>query len=151
MKHLVGFLVMIGAMVLVGVVSMLIYVGADDGTSIFDTEPGDCFMLELSGADVEIDEVEVVACDQPHDAEVVARGSLNPDGDRDYPDDNELFIEVDRLCPPPDTYVNDGFALIPVAPNEASWTGQDGAYACVAITRDGNTTTGSLTTPIANQ
>ena len=38
--------------------------------------------------------VDVIDCSDPHDAEVVATGRLNPGRDRAYPSDDELFAEI---------------------------------------------------------
>lgn len=104
-----------------------------DRVGILDVEPGDCFTLPNDENLTELDVIELQDCDEPHDAEVVAVGDLNPAGGVEYPDDELLFDLVDVACGDPRRFFPDGFGLLPVAPNERAWNGRDGRYVCVAV------------------
>jgi hypothetical protein len=138
----VWLLLAVGA--LIAVSTLLILLVTSDPTTVLDLEVGDCFMVEAGGDTVEITSVEVIGCDRRHNAEVVLVGELNPDADRKYLADSELFAEVDRECATvPDDLVA-GFGLLPVAPNEASWQPFRGRFLCVAIPYGGTPVSGSL-------
>lgn len=140
-----GLFVAIGAAlaVLATMVAVFVLAGADV-TSINDLEVGDCFDVPIDGGDVRIETVDVSDCDEPHEAEVVLVGELNPDRDRPYPSDAELFAEIDRRCASLPAEITDRFGLLPVAPDEASWEPFAGRFLCVAIPYGGGTTVGSL-------
>lgn len=122
-------------------------------TTWTDLEPGDCFDLAgaLAGADGDlaaVEAVDTIDCDDPHDAEVVAAGDLNPDGDRTYPADDDLFAEIDRECASQvpgvvDPDVADRFGIVPIAPDVRTWDDRGGRFACVAVVAGGGTITGS--------
>ncbi len=104
----------------------------DDGeTGVFDVEAGECvsFDFELdSDIPDEITTVEVVDCDEPHDAVVIQQGELNPDEDREYPSNRALLEEAAAGCG-----VEDLSNIITVFPNEESWDEQGGPYVCFEI------------------
>lgn len=106
----------------------------DDGeTPVFDVEVGECvdfdFDLE-SERSVEITTVDVVDCDDEHDAEAIRAGELNPDGDREYPSSDVLFAETAAACG------RRGPDILTVAPNEDSWEEDGGPFICFAISAD---------------
>jgi Domain of unknown function (DUF4190) len=125
-----------------GVVGLLVGAGfwvlgasgaLDDGkTGVFDVEAGDCvtFDFDLVESEIpdEITTVEVVDCDEPHDAEVIRQGELNPDEDRDYPSNEVLIDESLTACGR-----EDAFNIFTIVPNEASWDQQGGPYVCFEI------------------
>lgn len=132
-------------------VGLVVLVTSTSSTALLDLEVGDCFVLPTSvtaaDTDAEIDVVEtvdVIDCDDPHDAEVTAAGELNPDGDLDYPSDEELFAIVDQRCALVDTVPTDRFGVVPIAPTERSWTSLDGRYLCLAVPFGGGMVTGSI-------
>lgn len=126
------------AVVVAGVVllALIVRLASDERSDVTDLELGACFSLDESvGPDGLVTLVEPFDCADPHDAQVVLVGDLNPDGDRAYPTDDELFDEVDGRCrtvePDP------RFGLVPVAPTEATWNGRDGRFVCVALVTGG--------------
>jgi hypothetical protein len=119
-------------------------------TSVFDLGVGDCLVLpgpEEAGAgeSFDLDAVDVVDCAEPHDAEVVAVGDLNPDRDREYPTDDELFAEADRRCVAAADVDDARFGLVPIVPNEASWEPLNGRFVCLAVPFGGALVAGSIT------
>ena len=70
---------------------------SQNGDYVFDLNIGDCFAEPTEWSDgggEEVTEVDVIGCDQPHDAEVVGVGTLNDEGTREYPSDDALFAEI---------------------------------------------------------
>ena len=114
---------------------------------IFDLEIGQCFDEPAAwseGGGSEVEGVDVVDCAEPHDAEVVGAGALNPDGSAEYPSDEELFAVIDAACSQVEGVPLDRFGLIPVAPTAATWSALDGRYLCVALPYGGEPTAGSI-------
>jgi len=147
-----GWMAGLGVAVIAAValgVLLLVVATSSDETLVLDLEPGECFDLAADdGADA-IGTVETTPCDEPHEAEAVAVGELNPaDAAEDVPRpaDDVLFEQVDARC----AAALDGrtgllarFGILPVVADEASWDEYDGRYVCVAIPYGGGTTTGS--------
>jgi hypothetical protein len=135
---------------LAAIAILLVLLGSDEGTPWVDLEVGDCF--DLAGAVEEAGDadpllrVDTVPCDEPHDAEVVATGRLDPGQDREYPPDDALFDLVDRECARQlgDALDSDAYGLLPIAPDERTWTERGGHYACVAVVAGGGTVTQSV-------
>ena len=139
------------------VVLVVIVLSAGSGTALDDLEVGDCFDLpDVADADADADAggeaagpveivqtVDVVPCVDPHDAEVVVVGALDPDGDRPYPSDAELFAEIDPLCARAEV-PGDRYGVVPIAPTESSWTSFDGRFLCIALPYGGEPSTGSI-------
>lgn len=129
---------------LVAISTVLILLVTSDPVTVLDLQVGDCFVIEAGGDEVEITSVDVIDCNRRHTAEVVLVGELNPDADRSYLADNDLFDEIDRECATVPAELVDGFGLLPIAPNEASWEPFRGRFLCVAIPYGGDPVTGSL-------
>ncbi len=118
---------------------------ADDRRVILDVGFHECFDLDVDtdaavGEVAEISTVVVVGCDGPHNAEVIAIGNLNPDGDADYPPDDELLATTEERCAVVFAQVMRGDVAagnVPVAPNEAAWGPTRGRYVCVALVAGG--------------
>lgn len=133
-------------LVAAAVLAIAVVLSLSNETSWTDLEIGDCFDLAGAVEDADGDlaaltSVETVACDEPHDAEVVGAGSLNPDGDRDYPSDDELFAEIDRECASlvPDSVDPATFGIVPIAPDGHTWDDREGRFVCVAVVIGGGT------------
>ena len=114
----------------------------DDGdTALLDLDPGDCVDLDPLGTDATVTTVPVVDCDEPHFGEVFHVGELNPDRDREYPTDPDLFAEIDAVCADrlaayisADPSVDPRrFRNYPIAPDERTWDGAEGRYVCIAM------------------
>jgi hypothetical protein len=144
--------VVVGLVLLVaaGVLAIAAVLSLSNQTSWTDLEVGECF--DLAGAVEEADgdlaavfSVDTLDCDDPHDAQVVAAGALNPDGDRPYPSDDELFAEIDRECGAlvPETVDPSTYGIVPIAPDERTWSDRDGRFVCVSVVIGGGTVTGS--------
>jgi hypothetical protein len=104
----------------------------DDGeTAVFDLEVGDCVNFPFnpdSERIVEVRSVDVVDCDEDHEAEVIRRGELNPNEDREYPSNDDLFAESYDGCGR-----DDDTNLFAIAPNEDSWDDEGGPFVCFEL------------------
>jgi hypothetical protein len=141
---------LVGAIAGIGFVAVAFSGAFDDGeVAVVDLEVGQCLRLEVGDGITELSSVEVVDCATPHEAEVVEVGELNPDGDRPYPSDPELFAEIDAICTLDRFLAYAGgepaepWASYPIAPDEATWERLDGRFVCLALSPDGPRT-GSL-------
>lgn len=141
-----GFVVLVATAVL----AVAAVLSVSNETSWTDLDVGDCF--DLAGAIDDADGdlaavmgVDTMSCDEPHDAEVVAVGELNAAGEREYPDDAQLFAEIDDACSGlvPAQVDPTTFGIVPIAPDERTWEGRGGRFACVAVVVGGGTVTGS--------
>jgi hypothetical protein len=139
-------LLTLGMLAAIGVaVGVILFATASGQTLVLDLEVGQCFDLDLDRGDSEVRLVTAIGCDDPHEAEVVARGDLAPDGD-ERPDDEALFALVDARCAAALSErpaLLERFGILPVAADERTWESFDGRYVCVAIPYGGGTTIGS--------
>ena len=126
----------------------------DDGTTpVFDVEAGECanFDFDPTADDIEVTTIEVVDCDEPHEAEVIFREELNPGGVLPYPSGeqiDELVVQCGNRVPDevaPGVDLTD-YSSFTVVPDEDSWDDEDGPLVCFAVPTDGGTATGSLMT-----
>ena len=124
--------------------ALLIVLATSSDATVLELEVGDCFMIDLEVGSADIDTVDVLDCDNSHDAEVVFVGTLNPGTDRPYPSDAEMFADIDRACTVVGDDLIEDFGLLPIAPNETSWEPFQGRFVCVAIPFGGEPVTGSL-------
>lgn len=136
-------LVLLAFAALAAVIAIAVAMSADS-TSVFDLNAGDCFVLPIDGDDTSLEEVDSIGCAEPHDAEVVLVGQLNPDQDRNYPTDEALFAEVESNCS--SVPIPAQFGMLPIAPDEASWNPLAGRFLCVAVPFGG----GKESAPVAD-
>ncbi len=95
---MVALLVVVLLVITAGVGAIAIVVSSGDDAPVVELEVGDCFDLPDDVAGDVLGSVDTVDCSEPHLAEVVAAGALNPGGDAPYPPDDELFDLVERAC-----------------------------------------------------
>jgi Septum formation len=106
--------------------------GAAPGdTSVFLLQPGECMVGSTDGL---VTDVNVVPCDQPHDAEVIVNFDL-PDGP--FPGDENVTLEAESQC----LVHFESFVGIPFEesqydlrffrPNEDSWARSDRSVTCM--------------------
>lgn len=144
----------LGVLVVAAVLAIATVLSLSNETSWTDLEPGDCFDLAGAIGDgseglAALDSIDTISCDEPHDAEAVAVGDLDPAGDRPYPDDDALFAEIDRACASLVPASVDGrrFGIVPIAPDERTWEERQGRFVCVAVVIGGGTVNGSALEP----
>jgi hypothetical protein len=150
MMRVIGIAAGLVALVVVAVLTIAAVLSLSNATSWTDLDTGDCFDLagaiaDASGDLASVMAVDAVDCAQPHDAQVVATGELNPDGAEPYPSDDELFAAIDRACLSlvPDVVDPVVYGIVPIAPDERTWNDRSGRFACVAVVAGGGTVTGS--------
>lgn len=141
-----GIVAGLGVIVLAAVLVIAAVLALSNETAWTDLEVGDCFDLAGVVADADADlaavsNVDRIDCTEPHDAEVVAVGELDPAGDRAYPPDAELFAEIDRACAGavPDVVDPGQFGIVPIGPDERTWEERAGRYVCLAVVIGGGT------------
>jgi hypothetical protein len=117
----------------------------DVGVGLDEVEVGDC--ADLSQLDEQLAGLPIVACDEPHDAEVTLVGELNPGGSADFPGDDAVQAAVTAECAG-DVFTNYvGVAVddselesFPVYPTEREWDQGEGSYACLVFAGDAELT-----------
>jgi hypothetical protein len=106
----------------------------DEGeTPVFELESGECVNFDFNTDSeilIEVRTVDVVDCDEEHEAEVIGVGDLNPTGDRDYPSNDELFAEISAACGRGDLS-----RIFTVAPDEDVWEDDNGPFVCFEISQ----------------
>lgn len=144
-----GIVAGLGVIALISVLIIAAMLALSNETNWTDLDTGDCF--DLAGAIEKADgdlaavtTVDTIDCDQPHGAEVVAVGELDV-GERPYPNDTELFAEIDAACRVlvPASVDPGTYGIVPIAPDERTWRERSGRFACVAVVVGGGTVTGS--------
>ena len=151
MKWIFALVGAVAAIVAVAAVALFVATGSSS-TAVADLEVGDCFDLPTpdpaagdQGVEV-VNSLDLIDCDEPHQAEVVLVGELNPNGDLEYPVDEVLFELVDERCLAVAGLVEPDFGLLPIAPIEAAWEQLGGRFQCVALSVGGTDTVGTLST-----
>ena len=109
---------------------MAIQLASSNSTDVTDLDVGDCFVIETD-ADGMVEPVDVIDCGDPHDAEVLVVADLNPDGDLDYPADEDLFALADAACATIDP--DPRFGVLPIAPTATTWEARAGRVVCLAV------------------
>lgn len=147
MRWMWGVIGLSVAVVVVAAAALIVALGSS-GTAVAELELGECFdlpTLDGSGRSVEVlEQVDVIDCDEPHQAQVVLVGELNPGGELAYPNDADLFASVDRECLAAARVVGDEFGLLPIAPTDDTWNRLGGRFQCLAVPYGGGRTTGAL-------
>jgi hypothetical protein len=145
----------LGLIGLLGFAALIVaVVVAEDETAVFDLETGDCVRYEeVDSVEVEtVRTLPVVDCTETHTAEVVGIVELNPDRDREYPAESDLFPEAYQACRAEfedhagRTLEGTDFDLAPIVADELAWRSERGTVICLAVDIDG----GDLSEPIGN-
>lgn len=133
------------AVAAVGIAVIVVVIGGRGETSFVDLEPGHCFDLptpDEDAATIDLLTVDLIDCDDPHDAEVVAVGELRGDG-AEYPGFEAADADAAAAC----TRVGvtaDGVGVVPIAPTEDTWNTYDGRFVCIALAGGGAPLVGSV-------
>ncbi|MHB1139206.1 MAG: septum formation family protein [Microthrixaceae bacterium] len=120
-------------------------------TAIADVDVEDC--LTPATDDLMVAEVELVACDEPHQAEVFAQFTLDrdalPGSGTEYPGANELTWYADDACRERfgdytgQSYWTSAFDLRSVSPSFSTWDQGDRSITCLIVNGDGTALTAS--------
>lgn len=128
----------------------------DDSVSVFTLAAGDCFVTtdepdDGEGDDVVLRTVELVDCDEPHLAEVVAVTTFPDPPGAPFPGAAARDRTAQELCTPEfERYVGVALAesslgLVWLSPTEATWTDDDDReVTCAAQAVDGEPLVGSV-------
>lgn len=123
----------------------------DEGeeTSVFDLEVADCFSTDSD----QLETVNVVDCEQPHEHEVFALFDHTAGDGEPYPGDDELIEYADTECQPPfEEYVGHDYQtsiwyITSLTPSAETWADGDREVVCTLNQQDADsepiTVTGS--------
>lgn len=124
------------------------------GVSVFDLAVGDCFGAtpdeDDDGGEVVLTAVEVVECDDPHLAEVVAVTRFRDGPEEPFPGPAARDADAQTLCQPEfEEYVGvplsgSELGLVWLAPTEETWEEGDREVTCAAQSIDGDPLVGSV-------
>jgi hypothetical protein len=133
-----------------GAVAVLVLAGAgcSDKGNVFSLEEGSCF--QDPGGSLEVSDVEIVDCEEPHFAEVFHNEDIDSEGD-DFPGAAVISEQVSETCLGPAfeeftgvPYVQDSvFDVYPLAPTEETWDAGDREITCSVMSLTGEQLTGS--------
>ncbi|UMG91027.1 septum formation family protein [Nocardioides sp. TF02-7] len=123
--------------------------GGDDdgGTSVFDAEPGMCF-LAPEEVQAQVDEMESVPCSEPHDQEAYAVVPFTG-GDDAFPGDDALSAFADGHCAQEFRdyvgvdYLDSALYFTYLLPSPRSWEQDDRDVLCL-VTAAGEPIEGSV-------
>lgn len=124
--------------------------GGDGGSdvSVFRIRPGDCF--DDPPRERQLEQVDVVPCDQPHDNEVF--GTVEhpaPEGEA-FPGREAVVAYAEQACPGPfveyvgATYDQSRFTLFPIVPSADTWAVGDRQVICALYDHQAGKLTGSV-------
>jgi hypothetical protein len=114
---------------------------------------GDCVDLPVASTPSEADEQDLPAdtevllatlipCDEPHDAEVYARISLDENPEATFPGDEAVLAGADGVCLEAfeayvgAPYVDTELEIVHLRPNEAAWVRGDRVVVCAVVSID---------------
>lgn len=116
--------------------------------SVFRIRPGDCF--NDPPPERQLEQVDVVPCDQPHDNEVFATvDHPAPEGDA-FPGREAVVAYAEQACPAPfaeyvgATYDQSRFTLFPIVPSADTWAAGDRQVICALYDHQAGKLTGSV-------
>lgn len=134
----------------VGLVVFQVVRGGLSGTE--SLEVGDCFnssQLTGTGSVVELTDVDVVACDEPHLGETFATVDYAAKTGGSFPGNPALArFAAERCAPEMEAFVDgdpldSGFDLTAITPNEDGWEAGDRTIECTLVRLDGKPAPGS--------
>lgn len=122
------------------------------GGEVFEMAEGECFnsgQIEGAGEAVEVNDVELVPCDEPHLGEVTAVISYVPTSQDGFPGVETLnTFAVEGCSVAAQTYIgadllSSGFDVISLVPGEEAWGAGDRTVQCAVARLDAKPATGS--------
>ncbi len=125
---------------------------------VFRLREGECLLLPSQGIGGEqVETLEAIPCDQPHDGEVLSIEIVPGDGDAPFPGEAAISTEAETGCLASfQSVTGRDFATDPfwdltfLSPTEESWTlGDDREIVCIVLPLDGDPTTDLVTDNLA--
>ncbi len=105
---------------------------------VLDLAVGDCLQDPLQGqSEGEVNTVQAVICDEPHDTEVYALFDLPGDDSAPYPGDDSVDIDAENGCVARfEEYVGSAYEtsalfVSTISPREATWATGDREVVCL--------------------
>lgn len=121
--------------------------GGEGEVSVFRIRPGDCF--NDPPAERQLEEVDVVPCEQPHDNEVFATVTHPAPEGADFPGRDAVVAYAEQACPQPfadyvgASYDQSRFTLFPIVPSADTWAQGDRQVICALYDHQAGKLTGS--------
>lgn len=125
-------------------------VSENEEIGVFKLRQGDCLMMPTQGiGGEEVETLDAMPCDQPHDGEVLSIVLVPGDDDAPYPGDAAISAEAETGCLSSfESVTGRDFATDPfwdltfLSPTSDSWTlGDDREIVCIVLPLDGELTT----------
>lgn len=122
--------------------------GGEDDVSVFQIRPGNCF--NDPPAERQLEEVDVVACEEPHDNEVFATVRHPAAEGEAFPGREAVVAYAEQACPQPfaeyvgSTYDQSRFTLFPIVPSADTWAAGDRQIICALYDHQAGKLTGSV-------
>lgn len=120
----------------------------DGAMSVFRIRPGDCF--DDPPPERQLEQVDVVPCDQPHDNEVFGTVEHPAASGEPFPGREAVVAYAEQACPAPFAdYVGAGydqsrFTLFPIVPSADTWAEGDRQVICALYDHQAGKLTGSM-------
>lgn len=121
--------------------------GGGEDVSVFRIRPGNCF--NDPPPERQLEQVDVVACEEPHDNEVFATVTHPaPEGEA-FPGREAVVAYAEQTCPQPfaeyvgSTYDQSRFTLFPIVPSADTWEAGDRQVICALYDHQAGKRTGS--------
>lgn len=125
--------------------------GGDGGgseVSVFRIRPGDCF--NDPPPERQLEQVDVVPCEQPHDNEVFATVEHPAPESEVFPGREAVVAYAEQACPGPfaeyvgATYDQSRFTLFPIVPSADTWAAGDRQVICALYDHQAGKLSGSV-------
>ncbi len=125
-------------------------VSENEEIGVFRLRQGDCLMMPNQGiGGEEVETLEAIPCDEPHDGEVLSIVTVAGGDDAPYPGDEAISSEAQTGCLDSfQSVTGRDFAADPfwdltfLSPTSDSWTlGDDREIVCIVVPLDGELTT----------
>lgn len=121
--------------------------GGESDVPVFLIRPGDCF--NDPPPERQLEQVDVVTCEQPHDNEVFATVAHPAPRDEAFPGRDAVVAYAEQACPQPfadyvgATYDQSRFTLFPIVPSATTWERGDRQVICALYDHEAGKLTGS--------
>lgn len=121
--------------------------GEGGDVSVFRIRPGDCF--NDPPPERQLQQVDVVACEQPHDNEVFATVAHPAPEAAEFPGREVVVAYAEQACPEPfaayvgANYDQSRYSLFPIVPSADTWGQGDRQIICALYDHEAGKLTGS--------
>jgi hypothetical protein len=121
---------------------------AQSEVSVFRIARGDCF--DDAPAGTALEQVDVVACEEPHDNEVFAVVEHPAEAAAAFPGSDAIVSYAESACTEPyrdyvgTAYERSRYSIFPIVPSAATWERGDRQIVCALYDHEAGPVTGSV-------